>query len=64
MCLFRILLFVCAVCRDELVKLNLGALLIKLEAAAGHDKNLLRYIQRAQQKLNPAGGGQPTPGHH
>jgi hypothetical protein len=50
-------------CRDELIKLGLGTLLNKLEAAAGHDKNLLRYIQRAQQKLNPAGGPQP-PGHH
>jgi hypothetical protein len=49
-------------CRDELMRLGLGSMLNKLEAAAGHDKNLLRYIQRAQQKLNPV-GPQP-PGHH
>jgi hypothetical protein len=49
-------------CRDELLKLGLGTLLHRLEAAAGQDKNLLRYIQRAQQKLSTAGPA--PPGHH
>ena len=51
--------------REELIKLGLANMLVKLEEAAGHDKNLLRYIQRAQLKLGPtshnnAPGGPPT----
>jgi hypothetical protein len=45
-----------------LLELGLGSLLKRLEEAAGQDKNLLRYIQRAQQKLSTA--GPVPPGHH
>lgn len=55
-------------CRDELIKLGLANMLTKLEEAAGHDKNLLRYIQRAQLKLGTVAalGGQAAPAgaHH
>lgn len=46
----------CHACRDELRKLGLLELLNKLQMTSMGDSTLLRYIERAQKKLNAAPG--------
>jgi hypothetical protein len=38
-------------CRDQLLKLGLREVLLKLQLSSGGDGTLLRYIARAQAKL-------------